>query len=239
MACQRARVVVSRVNCRRFGPAAGVGGHHLLGCSHHVVPQVPAVGDLECGRGAAADGFGIGCRPVTHDELDAGVGPQPGFQGDGAAVGQDIDALVGRGVDQHGAVAVAAQQGEVIHTEHPPHLLGLQRDAEQHPHRGLPRQPHRPPPEHPGRGPPGQFSHRRTQVPGQPGSAPLRALHHAGDLFPERALTSRRRTVQAPDTHHHATQDGEVTHIPPKGVGRHSVRQSAWSTPAASSSAST
>jgi hypothetical protein len=93
------------------------------------------------------------------------MGPQPGFQGARAAVGQDIDALLGRGVDQHGAVAVAAQQGEVIDTEHSRHLLGLQRDAEQHPYRGLPRHPHRPPRKHSGRGPTGQLPHRRTHVP--------------------------------------------------------------------------
>jgi hypothetical protein len=58
-----------------------------------VVPQVPAVGDLDR-LGCAADGAGgIGSGPVAADDLDAGVGSQPGGQGVGGRSGSTSTGL--------------------------------------------------------------------------------------------------------------------------------------------------
>ncbi len=49
----------------------------LLDGLHEVVPQVPAVGDLNRVRGAGPDAFGVCAGPVTADELQPGMGAQP------------------------------------------------------------------------------------------------------------------------------------------------------------------
>ncbi len=99
-----------------------------------VVPQVPAVGDLDGVRQRAADRFGIGARAVPAHDLHSGMGSQPGLQNIGRAAGQDVDPLAGLGVDQHGGVAVAPAQSEVVHPHHPGHSrLGqgqVQQDAQ-------------------------------------------------------------------------------------------------------------
>jgi hypothetical protein len=65
---------------------------------------------------------------------------QPRLQPFSLAARQDIDALPGLGVDQHGGIDLAAAQGEVIDAEHPRHAELRQREPQQQPQRGMPRQ---------------------------------------------------------------------------------------------------
>jgi hypothetical protein len=100
-----------------------VTGHCLLYVLGEVVPQVPPVGYLDrCGcAGAGAVGVGAGAVPADH--LHPGVLEQPGREGVGFPVREQVDRTVGIHVDQHGAVPVAAPQREVVHAQylHLPH----------------------------------------------------------------------------------------------------------------------
>ncbi|GII56021.1 hypothetical protein Pth03_44100 [Planotetraspora thailandica] len=68
------------------------------------------------------------------------MGTKPGFQDIGGAAGQDVDAFACLGVDQHGGVAVAPAQGEVIHAEHTGHPRLGRRHAQQKAQCGVPGQ---------------------------------------------------------------------------------------------------
>jgi hypothetical protein len=69
--------------CWRFGLPEGtqvnaVLGNGALDCFAEVVPQVPAVGDLD-GAGCAPGGaFGMTTGSVPAQDLNIGMGPQPG-----------------------------------------------------------------------------------------------------------------------------------------------------------------
>jgi hypothetical protein len=93
----------------------GDGLLHVLG---QVVPQVPAVGDLDRGRRALPGAVGVGAGPVPADHLGAGMRAQPAGEGVGLAVGEQVDRAVGGHVDQDRAVDVPAAQREVVHAEH-------------------------------------------------------------------------------------------------------------------------
>jgi hypothetical protein len=56
---------------------------------------------------------------------------QPGLQGGPLAVGQDRDASTGFGIRDDRGVAVAAAQGEIVHTDHPWDRLPRERQASQ------------------------------------------------------------------------------------------------------------
>jgi hypothetical protein len=79
-----------------------------------VAQQVPAVGDLDRLRRAAADAVGVGAGAVTRDDLHAGVGPQPRPDGLRVAVGQQVDRAVALQVDDERAVAPATAPGPVV-----------------------------------------------------------------------------------------------------------------------------
>jgi hypothetical protein len=93
------------------GPVAGDGPGGVLG---EVVPQVPAVSDLDRVGGAVAGAFGVGAGPVPADHPRARVRGEPVFQRASLAAGQDVDGPAGAGVDQDGAVDVPFAQREVI-----------------------------------------------------------------------------------------------------------------------------
>lgn len=56
-----------------------------------IAQKVPVIGDLHCGRCAATDAVGVGARAVARDNLDAGVALEPGCDGLGVAVGQEVN----------------------------------------------------------------------------------------------------------------------------------------------------
>ena len=90
-------------------------GDGLLGVLAQVVPQVPAVRDLDGERSAGGGAVAVRRRPVSADDLRAGAGLQPVLQRGGLTVGQQVDDLPGLGVGDHGAVDVALAQREVVH----------------------------------------------------------------------------------------------------------------------------
>ena len=75
-------------------------GDGLGGVLGEVVPQVPAVSDLDRARCAVAGAFGIGAGPVAADHPRARVGREPVGQRPGLAAGQHVDGPPGGGVDQ-------------------------------------------------------------------------------------------------------------------------------------------
>ncbi len=58
-----------------------------------VVPQVPAVADLDRVGQGSADRLGVGGRSVPAHGLDARMPAQPGFQSGGFPAGQHLDSL--------------------------------------------------------------------------------------------------------------------------------------------------
>jgi hypothetical protein len=93
---------------------SGDGLLHVLG---QVVPQVPAVGDLDRVRCGLPGALGVGASAVPADDLGVRVRSQPGGEGGGLPISQQVHRTVGRHVDQHGAVAMTAAQGEVVHAQ--------------------------------------------------------------------------------------------------------------------------
>jgi len=88
------------------------------------MPQVPAVPALHRVRQRRADSLAVGPRPVTGDNLDAGVPAEPVFDDVGGASFEDIDAPAGLGVDEDRRVDEAPAQGEII-----PSTRGTAREA--------------------------------------------------------------------------------------------------------------
>lgn len=84
-----------------------------------VVPQVPAVADLDRIGQSSTDRLCVGGRSVPAHGLDARMSAQPGLQSGGFAAGQYLDPLTGLGADDDRGVAVSAPQGEVADPDHP------------------------------------------------------------------------------------------------------------------------
>src|SRR3954447_21842369 len=83
-----------------------------------IAQQVEAIGNLDRLRSAGANAVGEGAGAVAGDDLDAGMRLQPGGDGLGRAVGQQVDWLVGAlEMYDNGAVAPAAAPGPVIDTD--------------------------------------------------------------------------------------------------------------------------
>jgi hypothetical protein len=107
-----------RVGGFGLAQAAAVARHELLDVTGEVVPQVPAVGDLDRSRCTLTGAVGVGAGAVAAHHLGAGVLPQPVGEGVGVPVAQQVHRAVGGHVDQDGAVVVAAAQREVVDAEH-------------------------------------------------------------------------------------------------------------------------
>src|SRR3984957_2797923 len=113
----------------RGGPGGGGGGGlfqaaavpaggllHLLA---EVVPQVPAVGDLERAGGAAGGAGGVAAGPVAADHRGRGAGAasQPAGQDVAVAARQQVDDLVRFHVHQDGGLVLALADGDVVDSE--------------------------------------------------------------------------------------------------------------------------
>ena len=92
MACPVAR------SLKGPGEAAAVRGDGLLGVLDQVVPQMPAVSDLDSERRASRGPIAVRRRPISADDFRSGAGLQPVLQRGGLAVGQQVDDLPGLGV---------------------------------------------------------------------------------------------------------------------------------------------
>lgn len=78
---------------------------HRLG---QVVPQMPAVGDLDRPRRTGTGRLGVRAGTIAADHLGSRVRLQPLGHGAGAPIRKDIDRSMGAHVDQHSAVPVSA-----------------------------------------------------------------------------------------------------------------------------------
>lgn len=77
-----------------------------------------AVGDLHRPRRTFMDAGGVRGRAVAADDLHARVGTQPRGESRGLSVGQQVNDAALLHVNEDGAVALAAAEGEVIYPEH-------------------------------------------------------------------------------------------------------------------------
>ncbi|MES5825573.1 hypothetical protein ABKA17_47645 [Streptomyces sp. RG80] len=102
----------------------------LLDGFNEVLPDVPAVGDMDCVRGADPSGLGVGDGAVAADHLDARMVDQPLGHRRSGPVGQQFDRLVRLDVDQDRAVVVPLAQSELIDSEDPRRVcLGFRQAA--------------------------------------------------------------------------------------------------------------
>ena len=65
-----------------------------------IAQEVPSIGDLDSTRGTLTDAFGVGTRTIAGDYLDTGPTTQPGSDGGGLTIGQEIDHVVRLDVDE-------------------------------------------------------------------------------------------------------------------------------------------
>jgi hypothetical protein len=97
--------------------AATVGSDRFLDVLTQVVPQMPAISDLDRIRGAVPGALGVSAGPVPADHLCARMRLQPGLQGAGFPVRQQVDRLPRSDIHQDGPVDTALPQGEVVDPE--------------------------------------------------------------------------------------------------------------------------
>jgi hypothetical protein len=106
--------------------------HRLLEVLSEVVPQVPAISDLDGPWRAGAGALGVGAGPVAADHHRAGMVLKPGGERLRLPVLEQVDRPVGGHVHQHGPVDAATAEREIVHTQHR-HLahFGVGQRAEQ------------------------------------------------------------------------------------------------------------
>jgi hypothetical protein len=82
-----------------------------------IAEQVPSISDLDRTWRTLANAISIGAGAVTSDDLDAWTIPQPGSNGGGFTIGQEIDDVIAFEAHQHGAVATTTPPGPVVDTK--------------------------------------------------------------------------------------------------------------------------
>jgi hypothetical protein len=111
---RRVRRILGRLRRNGCGQVLAVPGDRTFHGAAEVVPQMPAVGDLDRVRRPAGAPVGVAACPVPADQLRSGAAGQPGSEGVSRPAGQDVDRLAGLDIDQQGPVTVAAAQRELI-----------------------------------------------------------------------------------------------------------------------------
>ena len=101
----------------RAHKAATVGSDRFLDVFTQVVPQMPAISDLNRVWCAVPGALSVSAGPVPADHLCARMRLQPGLQGAGFPVRQQVDRLPRGDVHQDGSVDAAIPQGEVVDPE--------------------------------------------------------------------------------------------------------------------------
>jgi hypothetical protein len=98
--------------------AAMVGGNGRLDVVAQVIPNVPPIGNLPgIGRALpAAQREAAG--PVPADQPDTRMSAEPGGEGAGLPVGEDVDDAMSVHVEQDAGVRLATPLGPVIYAEH-------------------------------------------------------------------------------------------------------------------------
>lgn len=110
----------------------------LLGGFAQVVPEVPPVGDLEGLWGAAGGAVGEEGSAVAADDLDARTLGEPGREGVGLPVGQQVDRPSCLDVDEHGSIDPALALGVFIRADHTRRGSGRIRKRGDQPQQGVP-----------------------------------------------------------------------------------------------------
>jgi hypothetical protein len=177
----------------------------LLDVFAQVVPQMPAVGDLDRAWRAGGSAVSVGSGPVPADDLRAGAALQPCLQGGGLPVGQQVHYLPGFRVSHHGAVYPPLAQREIVN---PGDLgrggdrrVGQRHDQPQH-GGGMDR--HAQDAGQPGAGTPGQLQPEAGQHVQQRHAAPPVPCCQALGLLGERELHARGiRAAEPADRQHH------------------------------------
>jgi hypothetical protein len=80
--------------------------------------QLPAVDNLTCIRSAFTRAPRILGRTVTHNDVESRVVLQPGGEGVGAAVRQQVNGTTSAEVNQDRPVDPTLTQGKIVHTKH-------------------------------------------------------------------------------------------------------------------------
>ena len=101
-----------------FLQAGAVAGDGTLDGFGQVVPQMPAIGDLDGQRRALRRAFGVTPAAVTADDLRAWMGVQPGPEGLRGPLWEHVNRTAGLDIDQHRAVDMPLTQREVIDAQH-------------------------------------------------------------------------------------------------------------------------
>ena len=166
-----------------------------------IAQQVEPVGHLDRLRSAGANAVGIGAGPVAGDDLDAGMRLQPGGDGLGTAVGQQVDRPVGTlQIDDNGAVAPAAAPGPVIDADDARRRRRFDRNGPDQTQQGVAADRHGEQARQAG----SQFTARAqrqgTLDLGEPDGAPLAERHRRGQALGEDpARAARLRAAEAAD----------------------------------------
>lgn len=103
----------------------------LLHRGGEVLEQVPPVGDFHGVGRRFLDGAGVGRGPVPADDLGAWMLAQPGREGLGGTVGQDVHDSTGLHVDEDGSVGATPAEGELVDTKNPRGSLRHRRRIQQ------------------------------------------------------------------------------------------------------------
>ena len=103
-----------------------------------ILEDVPTIGHLDRLRRTLAGRFCIRCGAVTADHLETGILAEPGRQGLGLAILEEIDDPSPLQVDQDGAVAMPLPEGPVVDSEHTRSRPSGNVSAAQHTEQGSP-----------------------------------------------------------------------------------------------------
>ena len=91
---------------------------HLFEGIGRILHDVEPVSHLYSLRRSLAHAVRIRSRPITADDINAGMVDQPVCQRLGAAVGQEIDEVVALQVGEDGSIGPATSETPVIHAQH-------------------------------------------------------------------------------------------------------------------------
>jgi hypothetical protein len=89
----------------------------LVHGSAGILHQVEAIGNLDRTWCPGSGSFGIGFRPIAHDDLHSGMLAEPLGQGLCVAPRQQVDRLTCFQIDQNRPVALSPTQGQIINTK--------------------------------------------------------------------------------------------------------------------------
>lgn len=94
-----------------------MGGEDLIQGFCQVLEEVKPVGDLDSRRCPLVSAIGVRLRPITGDDLHAGMLLEPVGQGLGGAIGEERHRPVALQINQDCAIGLAFPHGEIVDAE--------------------------------------------------------------------------------------------------------------------------